>query len=96
MNKRQELLKKLYLLVQEIDEAKKVVDDEKNRYLNNYKKGIEIVIKRLQEDTLPASKGGLIGTMRGISEYDSLTSIKSLYDAASDVDLFYSRECQEW
>lgn len=29
MDKRQELLKKLYLLVQEIDEAKKVVDDEK-------------------------------------------------------------------
>lgn len=96
MDKRQELLKKLYLLVQEIDEVKKVVDDEKNRYLNNYENGIEIVIKRLQEGTLPASKGGLIGTMRGISEYDSLASIKTLYDAASDVDLFYSKECQEW
>ena len=32
--------------------------------------------------------------MRGISEYDSLASIKELYDAASDVDLFYSKECQ--
>lgn len=96
MDKRQELLKKLYLLVQEIDEAKKIVDDEKNGYLNNYKSGIEIVIKRLQDGTLPASKGGLIGTMRGISEYDSLASIKELYDAASDVDLFYSKECQEW
>lgn len=96
MDKRQELLKKFYLLIQEIDKAKKVVDDEKNIYLNNYEKGIEIVIRRLQDDTLPASKGGLIGTMRGISEYDSLASIKTLYDAASDVDLFYSRECQEW
>lgn len=45
---------------------------------------------------VPASKGGLIGTMRGISEYDSLASIKALYDAASDVDLFYSKECQKW
>jgi len=96
MDKRQELLKKLYLLVQEIDKAKKVVDDEKNRYLNNYENGIEIVIKKLQDGSLPASKGGLIGTMRGISEYDSLASIKTLYDVASDVDLFYSRECQEW
>lgn len=96
MDKRQELLKKLYLLVQEIDEAKKMVDDEKNGYLNNYKNGVEIIIKRLQDGTLPTSKGGLIGTMRGISEYDSLAFIKELYDAASDVDLFYSRECQEW
>lgn len=68
----------------------------KNIYLNNYKNGIEIVIRRLRDNTLPASEGGLIGTMRGISEYDSLASIKALYDAASDVDLFYSRECQEW
>ncbi len=96
MDKRQELLKKLNLLVQEIDKAKKMVDDEKKRYLNNYENGIEIVVKRLQDGTLPASKGGLIGTMRGISEYDSLASIKELYDAAADVDLFYSRECQEW
>lgn len=96
MDKRQELLKKLYLLVQEIDEAKKIVDDEKNRYLNNYENGIEIVIKKLQDGTLPESKGGLIGAMRGISEYDSLASIKALYDAASNVDLFYSRECQKW
>lgn len=96
MDKRQELLKKLHILVQEIDEAKNIVDDEKIRYLNNYKRGIENVIERLQDGILPASKGGLMGTMRGISEYDSLACIKELYDAASDVDLFYSRECQEW
>lgn len=54
------------------------------------------MIKKLQDGTLPPFKGGLIGTMRGISEYDSLASIKELYDAASDVDLFYSKECQKW
>ena len=36
MDKKQELLKRLYLLVQEIDKAKKMVDDEKSQYLNNY------------------------------------------------------------
>lgn len=94
--KEQELLKKLHLLVQEIDKAKEMVDEEKSQYLNNYENRIEAVIKKLQDGTLPASKGGLIGTMRGISEYDSLASIKALYDAASDVDLFYSKECQKW
>ena len=84
------------ILVQEIDNAKKIVDDEKKQYLNNYGNRIEVVIKKLRDGTLPASKGGLIGTMRGISEYDSLASIRALYDAAADVDLFYSKECQEW
>lgn len=96
MDKRQELSKKLNLLIQEIDIAKEMVDEEKKEYLNNYKNRIEFIIKKLQDGTLPASKGGLIGTMRGISEYDSLASIKALYDAASDADLFYSKECQKW
>ena len=96
MDNRQELLKKLHILVHEIDKAKNVVDDEKIKYLNNYKSWIENVIAKLQDGILPASKGGLIGTMRGISEYDSLACIKELYDAASDVDLFYSKECHDW
>ena len=96
MDNRQELFKKLHLLVQEIDKAKEMVDEEKSQYLNNYENRIEAVIKKLQDGTLPASKGGLIGTMRGISEYDSLASIKTLYDAAVDVDLFYSKKCQKW
>ena len=96
MDNKQELLKKLQVLVQEIDKAKNIVDDEKIKYLNNYKICIENVIVKLQNGILPASKGGLIGTMRGISEYDSLACIKELYDAASDVDLFYSKECHDW
>ena len=95
MDKRQELLKKLKILIKEIDEAMHVVD-EKIKYLDSYKSTIESVIAKLQDGILPSSRGGLIGAMRGISEYDSLASIKALYDAASDVDLFYSKECQEW
>ena len=60
MDKRQELLKKLHLLVQEIDKAKEMVDEEKSQYLNNYENRIEAVIKKLQDGTLPASKGGLL------------------------------------
>ena len=96
MDKRQELLEKLDILVQEIEKAKKIVDDEKKQYLNNYENRIEVIIKKLREGTLPTFKGGLNGTMRGISEYDTLASIKELYDAASDVDLFYIKECQKW
>ena len=79
-----------------IKSASSALVDEKNQYLDNYENRIEVVIKKLRDDTLPASKGGLIGTMREISEYDSLATIKALYDAASDVDLFYSKECQKW
>ena len=86
----------MHILLLEIDEAKKQVDDEKVNYLNNYMIAIENVMQRLQDGMLPASKGGLIGAMRGISEYDSLSSIKKLYDAAADVDLYYSGECKEW
>ena len=96
MDKSQNLLEKLYLLVQEIDKAKEIVDEEKVQYLSNYENRIEILIKRIQDGTLPPSNGGIIGTMRGISEYDSLAAIKELYDAAADVDLFYSKECQSW
>ena len=42
MDKRKELLKKLHLLVQEIDKAKEMVDEEKCQYLNNYKNRIEL------------------------------------------------------
>lgn len=45
---------------------------------------------------MPESNGGLLGVMRAISEYDSLASIKSLYDAAYAADVYYSSECREW
>ncbi len=96
MDSRHELLEKLKILAQEIDKAMNIVDDEKIGYLENYKIRIESIAAKLQDGVLPASKGGLLGTMRAISEYDSLAGIKSLYDAAADVDLFYSKYCYEW
>ena len=44
MDKRQELLKKMNILVREIDKAKKIVDDEKNQYLNNYENSYSLMI----------------------------------------------------
>lgn len=96
LDKQKELLKRMNILVQEIDKAKNKVDDEKIEYLNKYKSWLETVIKKLQDGLLSSSKGGLIGTMRGISEFDSLASINELYDAAADVDIFYKMNCQEW
>lgn len=52
MDKRQELLKKMHLLVQEIDIAKEMVDDEKNQYLNNYEDRIKVVIKKIEDGTV--------------------------------------------
>lgn len=96
MDKRQELMKKMSILLQEIDKAKLQVSVEKISYLDRYKDWIEGVMQKLQNGTLSESKGGLIGSMRGISEYDELSSIKELYYAAADVDIFYSEECKEW
>lgn len=96
VNKKEKMLEKLYHLVQEINDVQRILNEEKKQYLKNYQTYVELIITRLQNDTLPSSKGGLIGTMRGISEYDDLANIDSLYDAAYEVDLFYSEECQEW
>ena len=96
MDKKNELIEKLNKLIFEIDAAKKIVDLEKSNYLNNYKNGINAVIIKLENNELPASKGGPIDAIRGISEYDSLASIQTLYNAACDVDIFYSKECREW
>lgn len=96
MDKRQELNKRIDILLEEIDNAKMLVNEDKVRYLDTYKNGIEKVLQRLQNGTLSESNGRLIGAMRGISEYDDLAKIKKLYDAAVDVDLFYCNECKEW
>ena len=60
MDKRQELLKKLHLLVQEIDKAKGMIDEEKSQYLNNYESRIEAVIKKLQVHYLLLRVGLLV------------------------------------
>lgn len=96
MDKRQELIKKIKLLLQEVDKAKLQVSEEKISYLERYRIWMESVLQKLQDGRMTESNGRLIGCMRGISEYDDLARIKELYDAAADVDCFYSKECKEW
>jgi len=76
--------------------------------LNRYDKGIEEYlidfeslvrshyIERIEQGTFPASKGGLLGTARAISEFDNLNIITALYNAAYDADIYYSDECYDW
>lgn len=96
LDKRKILLKKKKKLIEEIDKAILIVGDDKKEYLYRFKSVVNQLIKKTKDGTLPPSNGGLIGTMRAISEYDRLTSISELYDAAVDVDLFYSKECCKW
>lgn len=96
MNKKEELSKKLYSFIYEIDEHKKTLNEGNKQYLENLKNFAETLISRLHNDTLPSSTGGGLGFGRAISEYDDLANIDSLYDMAYEVDLFYSEECQEW
>lgn len=96
MDKINILKNKIEVLLDEVDKAKNIIDRDKVSYLENYSKGIRNILRKIEENTLPASNGGVIGTIRGISEYDSLSSIKSLYNAAVDVDNYYSKECQKW
>lgn len=95
MNKREVLKLKLELLICEIEKAKTLVGKEHTDYLNSYKKWVESVLSKLETDNLPYSNGGLIGTGRAISEYANLSDIKSLYNAAYDVDIYYCKEFNE-
>ena len=89
-------MSKIELLIKEIEEAKPFVDLDKSKYLEDFKLRLADILIKLKNNELPESEGRIIGTMRCISEYDSLAEIKSLYDAAADVDLYYSKECSNW
>ena len=45
---------------------------------------------------METSDGGALGLRRVIIEYDDIAEIDSLYDAAADVDRYYSKECKTW
>ena len=96
MNKKDTLISKLEQLEIAIDDAKDKVSDEEKSYLDNYKERIMDLRLRVNSGNLPASNGGLLGVLRAVSEYDSLSSIKSLYIAASDAERYYSLECKKW
>lgn len=96
MNKREILIVKLEALEKTVDMVRNDVDEKEKLYLDNYKKHVEDLLQRAKTGTLPASNGGLLGVLRAISEYDSLSTIKPLYAAAAQAEKYYSFECKEW
>lgn len=96
MDKKKEFASRLNLLLEEIEKAKPQVDPGKVDYLSSLAARIEAIRNAVNSGALPASGGGTLGIMRAISEYDTLSDIDPLYDAAADVDLYYRRECTEW
>ena len=96
MSKKENLIHKLTELEEVIDIVKKEVGDDEKEYLNKYKKHVNCLIEKIRNGEISASNGGLLGVLRAISEYDNLAEIKQLYDAASEVEIYYSCKCKEW
>jgi hypothetical protein len=96
MSNKRILREKMDRLVNEATMAKGLVDTSDASYLEKYKNNMETVIKLIDSDTIPASDGGVIGATSALSERKRLSSLISLYDAAADVDLYYSQNCKTW
>lgn len=96
MDKRKKLIKKMNILIKEIELAKGKVDEESRKYLCIYQRNIESLLFKVQNGMLSESNGRTMGVTRAISEFDNLAEIDSLYNAASEVDLYYKRKCTEW
>lgn len=59
-----------------------------------YKGYIERLISEIDERTLPPSNGaGLLGLIRGLSDYDELCSDRKLFEMAVDADNYFCNEC---
>ena len=97
MDKYNNLYEKLEKLKKEVDSAIAQIEDE---YVKDYLKKYENNIIRLMDMTnsksIKASNGGLLGVLRAISEYDDLSAIDLLYNAAYDVENYYSYECKNF
>lgn len=88
--------KKLEILQDEIRKAQEKCDDYTKRYLEILDKEVENYINKLDKNEMETSDGGALGLRRAIIEYDDIAEIDSLYDAAADVDRYYSKECKTW
>lgn len=94
--KKEKLKCKLEILNSEMQQASKLVDNFTKQYLYNLQKLVKEYQDQIDKNLLSVSKGGNLGFRRAILEYDDLADIDSLYEAACDVDSYYSNECKEW
>lgn len=97
MDKYNALYEKLNALKMETETAISQIDnDEVREYLNKYKENIVRLMNLTNNKSIPDSKGGLLGVLRGISEFDDLAAIDSLYNSAYAAENFYSNECKKF
>ena len=95
-NKKRVLRDKILKLLRKIDEANTVVARFDFASLNLCRIWLETILHKLEDGTLPSSDGKTLGAMKHIPQLDSLSEAHDLYEAAADVDTFYSNECKEW
>ena len=95
-DKKRVLRDKILKLLREIDKAYTVASRFNSGSLNLCRIWIETILQELENGTLPSSEGKKMGVMQHISQLDSLSEVHDLYEAAADVDTFYSSECKEW
>ena len=94
--KKEIMKKKLDNLQNEIRMAKIEADEFTKDYLCNLESKIEEYKNKLDLNEMESSDGGTLGFRRAILEYNDLANIDSLYEAAMDIDKFYSEECKKW
>lgn len=92
--KKELLRNKLQNLLRELETVKGTADDWTINYLCSLEKLIKSYIEKIETDDLNVSNGENLGFKRAILEYDNLADIDSLYNAACEVDYFYSNECR--
>ena len=94
MNKYQKLKKYLEELSKYLDII--VVHNESTKkYLEIYKDYVDELIEVVDDKTIEASDGALLGLLRGISDYDELCSDEKLRKLAKRADSYYGNECKD-
>ncbi len=89
-NKKRVLRDKILKFLREIDKAEAVASISNSGSLNLCRIWMENILEKLENGILPSSNGDMIGAMKYISQLDCLSVIHDLYEAAADVDTFYS------
>lgn len=93
--KKEKLKQKLEILKKEMIQAEALTDDDTREYLCNLEKLVKGYLDRIDKNELKESNGDSLGFRRVIIENDSLAEIDSLYDAACEVDTYYSMQTLE-
>ncbi len=91
------LYEKLHILKMETELAiLKTNNDDMQVYLNIYKENILRLMNLTNNKTINDSEGASLGVFRAISEFDELAAIDALFNAAYDVDDYYSNNCKSF